>query len=410
MKKWVMMISITFIPAMLYSQDWQSVFSLDSRVGYSTNTYLNPYFPEWNPQGNTVYGLLAPIGQFSYSHNKFSASVIAGGAFDPVFENSGTYHSMFGNLNVRYRLANKFSAGIDTGGSYFSAVNQQELYWLQPVLIFSPTLFTQIRAKAGSSFRTYSTDLEGEVTTRFDSFALELETWPTFNWQLKGGIYGSLEDPAGRVSSFLSADYLLSSSLRFSVRAGLEQYQYQLEMTGGGGPPVGGPGGQQTEFSNEADRFLRSGLGVSYQLSQSFAVTLQADYLSYFSTASNSVSSDVHTSAGIRYSFSPGNRLRGRARAEWDQKDNETVQLKVNYTGNGTLYIMGDFNDWEQPGIPLVRQKRNRYGVRLSLEPGVYEYKVLVIENSEEKWVELSDDTYTVPDGFGDENGLIFID
>lgn len=409
MKKWVMMIIITHIPAMVYSQDWQAAFNLDSKVGYNTNTYLNPYFSEWNPQVNSVYGLLAPVGQLSYSKQKFSVSALAGGAFEPVFDSRETYHSRFGSLNFRYRLTSKLQAGIDTGGSYFSAANQQELYWLQPVFSYSSSLFTQIRAKAGSSFRTYSTDTEGDVSNRFDSYALEIETWPSFNWQLKAGVYGSLDDPTGQLNTFIAVDHLFSSSLRFSARLGLEQYQYQLAMEGGGGPPIGGPG-QQTQISNESDRFVRSGVGASYQFNKSFAMTLQADYLNYFSTASNSASSDVHTSAGIRYTFSPGGRLKDNARAEWERKDDEIVGVEVNYSGNGRLYIIGDFNEWEKPGIPLVHQKRNRYVAQLPLDPGVYEYKVLEIENSEEKWIKLTDDTYTVPDGFGDENGLIFID
>jgi len=44
------------------------------------------------------------------------------------------------------------------------------------------------------------------------------------------------------------------------------------------------------------------------------------------------------------------------------------------------------------------------------LDSGAYEYKILLVEGDAEKWLELSEDTFTVNDGFGGENGLIIID
>jgi hypothetical protein len=44
------------------------------------------------------------------------------------------------------------------------------------------------------------------------------------------------------------------------------------------------------------------------------------------------------------------------------------------------------------------------------LEPGAYEYKILLLEGESENWIEFTDETLTVSDGFGGENGLIVIE
>jgi len=164
------------------------------------------------------------------------------------------------------------------------------------------------------------------------------------------------------------------------------------------------------EVSDEADRIFRTGIGTTYRLNSGIAFNVNADYLNYFSTAMDEVLTDFHISAGVQFSLSkPLGRSSG-ATAEWKQNDTQVVLLKLNYSGDGQLYILGDFNDWEQPGIPLIRQKKNRYAVELSLDTGAHEYKILLMEGDEEVWIDFSDDTYTVSDGFGGENGLIFID
>ncbi|MEX0648698.1 MAG: glycogen-binding domain-containing protein [Balneolaceae bacterium] len=404
--------AILFSGSAAFGQDWQAAFNLDSRVGYTTNTYLNPFISDWDPSVNTGFGFLAPVARVSMNKNNFSSDMTGGIVYEPMFDGQPSWKGGFGVLGSRYRLTEKLFGGVEAGGSYFSGASEQKLFWMVPVITFSPSLFTQFRLKAGSSFRESSVE-EREGYSRFDSYSFELETWPGFNWQLKGGIYGNLDQPANGLSTVISADHLFTTSLRFSVRAGLESYQYQVatETGGGGQPPVGGPRPPGEQISDEADRFFRIGISSTYQVNRSFAVTLNADHLSYFSTVSDEVPTDVHISAGFRYSFSPGPGTKSRAHAEWKQNGSQTIFLRIKGAENGQLYLIGDFNDWEHPGIPLSRQQQNRYAVQLALEPGAYEYKILLIDSSgEETWMELSDDTYTVPDGFDGENGLIFIE
>ena len=84
--------------------------------------------------------------------------------------------------------------------------------------------------------------------------------------------------------------------------------------------------------------------------------------------------------------------------------------MEIRYAGKGKLYLVGDFNNWNRPGIPMVEQEENRYVALLNLEVGAYEYKILRVQGEEEEWIPFSEDTYTVRDGYGGKNAMILIE
>lgn len=406
------MLVLAFIPMKCFSQDWQAVLLLDSRSGYTGNTYLNPYLAEWDRSSPSGYAMIAPMGQVAYAADKFSTDLTAGYVYQPFFDERDSWSGTFGSLTAQYRLSDRVSAGLETGVSRFSTIVKRDLYWVQPVLTFTPSLFTQLRLKAGSTFRTLYDYGEqgGDVSDRYDSYTIELETWPDFRWQIRSALYGNISDPSANIGFRFSADHRVNRSLKFMINTGLERFGYSVTTdTGGGGfPPIGSPGGQTTV--SEADLLLRAGLGSSYQLNRNLTLFIQGDYLNYSSSATGDSFNDVHVSGGVRIALFPSFSKKNKADVEWRSNGSQTVLLKLNYKGDGRLYITGEFNDWEKPGIPLSQQSGNRYAAQLSLEPGVYEYKILLVEGSDERWIDFSEETYTVSDGFGGINGLIFID
>lgn len=409
-----MICSLGFIPTHTYAQNWHTAFSLDTRTGYTTNTYLNPIVSEWDRSVDTGYLLALPVGQLSYTVNNLSGNLSGGAVYNSFFDERKSWTGGFSTAGIRYLLTNSFSATVDGGGSYFSTMYDRSLFWVQPGFNWSFTTFSQLRVKAGPAYRQLSGILiDGDQDyQRFNSYSAEIQHWRNFQWQFRGTVYGNLEDITGNIGFRGSAEYWRSRNWQLSFRAGLEQFRYEMMLDGGGngGPPIGVPGVDGNKVSDEADRIFRTGIGAIYRLNSGIAFNVNADYLNYFSTAVDESLNDFHISAGLQFSFSkPLGRSSG-ATTEWKQNDKQVVLLKLNYSGDGQLYILGDFNDWEQPGIPLTRQKKNRFAVELSLDSGSHEYKILLKEGDEEKWIDFSDDAYTISDGFGGENGLIFID
>lgn len=410
---WIILVLIPFTG---YSQGFDKLILLDSRTGYTTNSYLNPMLSEWNRNIDTGYSTLTPMGNIFWGSGKFSTDLTAGSSYSKFFDESDDWYSFYSLLNANYRLTDKLSAGFEAGGSYYSTLFNRSIYWIQPVISFSPTLFTKINFKAGSSFRKVHSDTETESFgyEQYNNYSLELESWPSLKWQLRAGIFGDLDNPSESLGARVSSDFNISRNWNLSLRTGLERYRFQIVTDDGGGgggfPPVGGPGGNEDTIQDEADLLFRGSAAVKYQINSTLEVSLSSDYLNYYSTVTEESVSDLHGSIGFRVTLFNSNRHTNGANVEISQNGSQSILLKLKYSGDGQLYILGDFNDWEKPGIPLSKQRKSRYVAQLSLDAGVYEYKILLIENGEEKWLELSDDTFTVSDGFGGVNGLIFID
>ena len=407
------MIIFSIIPFQGYSQNWQGILLLDARSGYTGNTYLNPYLAEWDRSSESGYFMTAPLGQISFTADKFSAETTAGYVYQPFFDERDAWSGTFATLSGQYRISDNIWAGMDTGASFFSTIVNRDLYWVQPVNTVTPSLFTQLRFKAGSTFRTlHDFDTDGsDINDRYDSYTIELETWPNFRWQIRTALYGNISDPSANIGLRSFVEHRVNRSFRMTLNAGFERFGYTItEETGGGGgfPPIGSPGGEIT--TSESDLLLRGGLGATWQLNRNLSLMIQGDLLNYGSSASGESFTDVNVTGGIRVALFPSFGSKKEADVKWRLNGTQQVILRLNYNGEGQLYITGDFNDWNKPGIPLTKQDGNRYAARLELEQGVYEYKILLVEGSDEKWLELSDETYTVSDSFGGENGLIFID
>jgi hypothetical protein len=415
MIKWLpAVILLVLIPLTGLSQSLDKILLLDSRTGYTTNSYLNPMLSEWNRDMNTGYSTLTPMGNIFLSSGNFSSDLTAGASYSKFLDDNDDWFSFFMLLTSNYRLTDRFSAGIETGGSYYSTLIDRSIFWIQPVLSYSPSLFTRINLKAGSSFRKESgnADMETSDYEQFNNYSMEVETWPTLKWQLRAGIFGDLDNPTESLGARISSDFNISRNWNLNLRTGLERYRFQIMPDGGGGggfPPVGGPGNEDS-IEDEADILFRGSAGVKYQVNRTLELSVNTDYLNYFSTITEESVSDIHASIGFRVTLFNSNRHTSGANVELSQNGSQNILLNLKYSGNGQLYIVGDFNDWEKPGIPLSKQRKSRFVAQLSLDAGAYEYKVLLIEDGEENWLELSEDTFTVSDGFGGENGLIFID
>lgn len=406
MMKWLVMITgFSLLPAGAYAQTWQSLITLDSRTGYTTNTYLMPYSSDWNRSDGAVFFSVAPVGQLRYNGNRFHTDLTGAVFFEPVAGEEEAGSGAFGMVNNRFRLSDQWTVGLESGANYTRSEWSRQSFWMQPVVTYSPNLFTQFRVKAGSAFLDNELHEDHSGPVRYDQYVAEAEFWRGFRWQFRAGIHGGLDQPLESLGGRASASYQAGRSLQMTLRAGLNRYSYQVMTEGNGGFPTS----SGSELS-ESDRLTQAGLGSVYQLNDVISLAVNADYLYYTSSADTDGFSDLQLSAGIRFSLTSSLGRRSGADVDWRMNGDQTVRLRIDYSGDGDLYILGEFNEWDHPGVPLSRQSRNRYVARLDLDPGAYEYKILLIEDGEETWIDFSEDTYTVPDGFGSENGLIFID
>ncbi|MEL7833225.1 glycogen-binding domain-containing protein [Fodinibius sp. Rm-B-1B1-1] len=404
----------------LLAQEWDTVFSVDSRLGYSTNTYLNPYYGEWDRSQNVGYGVLSGIVQTSWIDDQNILDLTGLAVVEPLFEGSGTWKGGLGLVSYRRKITPSFSVGVEGGGSHFNSSFSRSMGWIQPKLVWSVTPFSQLKLKAGSNFRSYQDYMVDSVSTtvsdRSELYAIEFETWPSFNWKFSSGLYGNMDAfPAIQegFSSFIALSRLFREGAKIRVKMGLEQYQNEQTVTTGGGggfPPVGGGPQETTETIRETNRIFKLGVEGSVPVNKRITAFVHAQGLRYNATTTDQNINDVQISGGIRLSLQPKSRKnKGKASPDWNSNSNNKQQVEIKYSGDGRLYVVGDFNNWNRPGIPLVNVEKDFYRASIELPPGSYEYKILKIEQGEENWIDFAEGTYTVDDGFGGQNALLLV-
>ncbi|WP_205720257.1 hypothetical protein [Fodinibius halophilus] len=414
--------SISFvITTMGKSQHWQNTVSLDSRVGYATNSYLNPFLGEWDSSVESGYNFTSAFWQSHWYKNNNSVSVTGGLFYEPIFDTSDNWKGGMGRINYNHRFSS-FSAGIEAGASYFSSAFSRSVGWIQPKITWFASPFTYVRLKAGSNFRSYrNAPSRPASSNRFDLYGMEFETWPSYNWRITSGVYGSL-DTFPNVQEGFNANTTVSYHFRngshVALNFGYKQYQTEFteETDTGGGPPGGGPpgagpgGGTQNTVVQNTDRILQLGTNASLPLNNRFSVFGSAVLLQLDSETSNVKINDYEVSAGIRFRFAPTfGKSTEKVNPKWNLKAGKQ-QIQINFNTEGRLYLVGEFNNWNRAGIPLRKQADNTYTAQLDLSAGSYEYKILQRQGDAEKWLPFSNDTYTVDDGYGSENAILLVD
>lgn len=412
---------LTIFTHTAWSQNTEMQLFLDSRAGYSSNTFLHPFVNEWDSRDSGVYSRLLTAGQLFWNRGDASANLTAGGFYEPIFDNRPNWTGFYGSGNVSYRISQQFSAGMESSVNRLSSEYGRSTYTLMPTLSWSPSLFTKIRARAGSSFRSYfnlqTEEGDQRVSDRFDLYGVEIERWPSLNWRVTGSLFGLMDQNLVENHSLsFSLSRLFRNEASLSLQVSFNQYlnRFLIEGEAGtGGPPFGEPrDGTEDQIVEESDRLLKSGISFQFPVADNLTASASLSHLSFMPGLDDS-SMDVELSAGIQYrlSFTDAVKSRGsKLSTDWEERKDGTVILNIRHTGEGDLYITGEFNDWERPGIPLHKVNNRRYAVQLELDPGIYEYKILQKEENEVRWLELSNETMTVDDGFDGENGLIIID
>lgn len=68
----------------------------------------------------------------------------------------------------------------------------------------------------------------------------------------------------------------------------------------------------------------------------------------------------------------------------------------------GSVYLAGSFNDWDAQAHPMKKGKKGTWKVKLSLRPGLYEYRFVV----DGEWTTDHSCGVSVANGFGGRNSI----
>jgi hypothetical protein len=430
------------------AQRFESDILVSFGSGYVSNTYLIPLVPEWDRTRITTFYYLTPSGQIRWSGDGRSLSVSGIGNILQLFDENQAWAGGFLTSMFRQRITSSLTARAVGGLNMHSSTYSRNMQWLQAGLEWSPSLFTRVEASAGPAWRTISGIAGDEtISSRYDAYGIGFEYWPGYRWRLQLNYYSSLDHitrPGDSFSGTVSLTRYLPRGAEITLQSGVEQYatEFQIGPSGGNGiqgdislsaqpvfmdnepfwgrtfrTPVIPETMQQTTNGTEnetitlEDRFHRTTLRITLPVSRNINLTGSASGLLWLSSQDDSVEPDFQVSAGLQIPV-PVQRIRaGKINSvRWEGGHGETSTLTVRYRGSHTLYVTGDFNDWDYPGIPLIQTGRNRYRVEIDLPSGVYEYRISKRNENGYEWLAFPDDTATTSDGFGGENARVFIE
>ncbi|MEX0680725.1 MAG: glycogen-binding domain-containing protein [Balneolales bacterium] len=406
--------------------------ALSASSGYVSNTYLVPMFTDWDRSRISAYSSITPSFNLQWAGSGRSLSVNTfGNALifynDPAAWSAGHFTSLF-----RQRLTPSLSIRAAGGVHYYSTSYIRNVQWLQTGLEWMVSPFVKFEIMAGPGRQSYSLSNDEEpVSSSYGSYGLAAEFWPGYRWRLKMNFYSSLshlDRPGDGFSSTVSVSRITRNRTTVTLQTGLEQYSREFQVLPENGGGLSGSGDMtsvsgtgfpyaSTEEVNPGDtiiledRFHRTSLHVSYPAGNRITLTGMLAGLLWFHSEDNYAEPDYQVSIGAQVPFSLKRSRTGKIRSiRWETEASRYATLTLRYRDGQSLYLTGDFNGWEVPGIPLRQTGRNQYRVDLDLTTGTYDYKIAIRNDDQIEWLEWPDDTPVVRDGFGGENGRVFID
>ncbi len=161
----------------------------------------------------------------------------------------------------------------------------------------------------------------------------------------------------------------------------------------------------------DQDEYVQGGVGMDYTMGADTGILARWSFVRYTRTTGEELDTQ-RVEFGMRRRFGGPRRPRSRstepaiqsvAAASTGLVDGAVVRI---YAPDATsIHLVGDFNGWNISRDPLVQVGKGWWEIRLDLEPGVYQYK-LVVDGA---WVLPAEAERTVSDGFGGENAVLQI-
>lgn len=370
------------------------------------------------------FAAFVPVGRLQYGGPSGSLSVFGAARYQAVAEHFDQVQYAHGHVEAAWRMSKTWQSGWagvlqqtdpnQVGRLVWDAPTQVKVtemaglapdhtrFWTGVFLEATLQERASIRVKVGYQRRT-------QHMGKGHNYAF---TQIRFDWYQHDG-FRIQSSAYTRFQRIAEARYY-GAMLRVFYALRRMQTMFHLETEQGGFPLLQNTFGEAVEDDRilravRQDRFWRMGLTGIWDLGADVAVVAQLDLIqparAFFSRNWHS----LHVGTGVQWKVGRRTKATSRAPSLWQQEGPQAL-LHFPYPRRGDLYIVGDFNDWTQPGIPLMRQQGGHYTTTLTLPPGRYQYKILRVDEGRTEWLPLPPDALTEADSFGGVNGILIVD
>lgn len=401
------------------AQELRGFLTLEGGSGYLTNAYLDPTFATWAPRLQAAFGSLAGTGGLSWSGERTTASALAGVRWIGFADSTSSWSAAVLSGEVERRLGGGLALAAGGAFSELRRPDARRSLWARGALRWTASPGLRLGLGPAVARTRLERALEedtgplpglpapgggGEPATATSVVLLaSVEAWPGGPWRLEGEAYGARTeaddlgvDYRGGGGS-LRATRWWSNGASVTLGTGIEGFGYRAALDGS----------DESEGVPENDLIVRGEVGVEWPLARRLGLQARLAGLGRPS-AETGDRVDLHASLGLRFTID-GTLSSPRRRLRWSREP-EGMRIRVRYAGDGRLYLVGDFNGWDDPGLPLRRTAGDTWTSTLRLEPGSYRYRVRVVEGEAESWLPLPEGTVVEEDGFGGGNAVLVIE
>lgn len=397
------------------SQDLRGFLVLDGHAGYLTNGYLESAFATWTPEIEAGFGTIAATGLLEWTGGQTSVSVSANGRAVEWADSTPSWSSYLLRAGIRRRVGRRLSVGVETSYADVHRPASRNTLWGRASLEWtaSPQLRLGFGPGIGRTRFGASPPLDtgtpppqspdAETATQADSYVLfaSVEGWPSRRWQVRAEGYGArtnsqdLGIDSDGFGGSLRLTRWLENGAAVTLGGRLEGFSYRAALEGG------------VAVIPDDDMIWRLGLGVEWPLGR--RVKLRGE-VAGLGGPEGDMGRAIDGYGIFGATVTLGGLLAAHeAVASLWVSSVDGMRIRVPYRGAGQLYVVGDFNDWADPGTRLLPDGEGGRTATLGLTPGSYRFRVRITEDGVDQWLELPDETLTEDDGFGGRNGVLVV-
>ena len=410
----LLLILCCITPTQINAQTLHGTTQLTLTAGHQTNPYNDAMLRSWDPTIAPVFVGLTPQGMLSWNSPRLRTHLRASARLDaravpgqndyttalPLVQSDG---------RVLHAITDALEIGMSGGARRYRLQTDQDGVWVLPTVQWRVTETVRLDGYAGLSAQRYGD--ENDTTTDWQPTFIAQSAahwWMRNDLRTTFRIYGSQGTPAiasGRVEGTgggVSSTWWPTPTWSITVNGQLTQNRYVLDAA-----------------DAQTTRLMQTSIEATWRPTTSLDLFAQAATTRSLDDSRPEDGTSHHAAVGLRLRtqtlLAGANRSSGSDQQLWTA-EGTTVHVSIPAPNDEQLYLTGDFNGWDLPGIPLSPTDDGRHEATLELPPGQYSYRVhrqkddANADSDTPCWIDLPPYARTEDDAFGETNGVIIVD
>lgn len=388
-----------------HAQVLQTTAGADATTGIQSNPYLDPLLGEWDPTSDPPFAAVTPIGVLGWTASGWNMQAYARARLYPRRTDIPLAAFWQTGAQVGRQVADRWQVGVSSGYQQYSLNARRNTAWLIPSVQWTPLRYTTITARVGASRRWVKTFDPVQKQTSLLA-TVSGQSWLTD--RLRASLQLYVSDGQSSTSSLTyggtgatgGVRYDVSGTVSTRLRLTVEQLTSDIATT----------------TTRQNDLITRSDLAVEWQVQPRLTVFGEAQGLIGSIAGSGRTDGRIASGLRLRWNRTLYDGTQPPAGQQFCQKTERGVQFRIRSKHDGQLFITGEFNGWEMPGVPLspVQGEDDLYRVILPIATPRFEYRIHHQPtdsgpNDPPQWIDVPTSVPTTQDAFGGENALCVV-